>query len=125
MNEAQRIEALRRIASSGPRPMEFPDDGRTYWNGEPTPARRVRIIVGPSPAPTWWCAGLEGQERDAVEVEYGGQRFYLDNADGRGWRKVTIFRGSPSAGHASLPAERVLEIYPRGETDTPASSEEG
>jgi hypothetical protein len=91
------------------RAIPFTDDGHTYWNGERTPARRVRVIVGPSPRPTWWCAGLAGTEREAVEVRYGEQPpFYLDNENGSGWAKVTIGRGSPEWGHSGLPVERVL-----------------
>lgn len=82
----------------------------TYWNGEPTPARIVRVIVGPSPIKTWWCAELEGQEREAVEVAYpGSPPFYLDNENGSGWAKVTQGRGSPAWGHSSLPIQRVVE----------------
>lgn len=76
----------------------------TFWNFEPTPARIVRVIVGKSPKKTWWCAELEGTEREAVEVSYpGGAPFYLDNADGSGWAKVTLGRGSPNWGHSELP----------------------
>lgn len=81
---------------------------QTFWNGEPTPARKVRVIVGPSPKPTWWCAELAGQERAAVEVSYFGDRFYLDDEDGSGWAKVTQGRGSPQYGHSSLPVSKVL-----------------
>jgi hypothetical protein len=87
----------------------MPAETRTYWNGQPAYARHVRVIVGPSPRPTWWCASLAGTERDAVEVRYGGEVFYLDNADGGGWAKVTRGHGSPEYGHRSLPVERVVE----------------
>lgn len=107
MSEAERIAALRRIAASGPAPIEYRDDGHTYWNGDRTPAERVRVVVGESPRPTWWCAPLAGTEREAVAVTYCGETFYLDNEDGSGWRKVTVYRGSPWAYHASLPVERV------------------
>jgi hypothetical protein len=80
----------------------------TYWNGEPTLARIARVIVGKSPVETWWCANLAGTEREAVEVDYHGDKFYLDNEDGSGWRKVTFGRGSPQWGHSSLPVERVI-----------------
>lgn len=86
---------------------------QTFWNYQPTPARKVRVIVGPSPHKTWWCAELEGAEREAVEVTYGGQRFYLDNEDGEGWRKVTIGRGGPDWGHGSLPVASVIGDQPR------------
>jgi hypothetical protein len=80
----------------------------TYWNFKPTPARIVRVIVGKSPRPTWWCAAFEGQEREAVEVTYGGAKFYLDNEDGSGWEKVTDGRGGPNWSHSELPVSRVL-----------------
>ena len=93
----------------------------TFWNGEPCKAKRLRVIVGPSPA-TWWCAELEGAERDAVEVIYGKQTFYLDNEDGSGWLKVTKGRGSPMYGHKSLPFRSLAPAasspsrYPTGDT---------
>lgn len=88
---------------------------KTYWNGEPCKARLVEVTVGNSPRQTWWCAELEGQRRQAVEVEYGGGKFYLDNKDGSGWRKVTVGRGSPAFYHASVPvddAASVSEVSP-------------
>lgn len=92
------------------RPVSQPKSGGTYWNGEPTPAERVFVVVGKG-KPTWWCHGLEGAIREAVRVEYGGQRFYLDNSPwaadgdpgGSAWLKVTRGRGSPRFGHRSLP----------------------
>jgi hypothetical protein len=75
----------------------------TYWNGEPTPCRRVVVRVGTVEKPTWWCAGLEGTERRAVEVTYGKQVFYLDNENGSAWGKVTGGMGGPEWGHSSLP----------------------
>lgn len=80
----------------------------TYWNGELTPARIVRVIVGPSPRETWWCAKLAGTEREAVEVNYHGEKFYLDNENGEGWNKVTHGRGSPKWGHSGLPVASVV-----------------
>lgn len=81
---------------------------KTYWNGQETPARRVRVIVGRSERPTWWCADLEGTERAAVEVTYDGRRFFLDDANGIGWRKVTEGRGGPRWGHWGLPDSSVV-----------------
>lgn len=87
----------------------YRDEERTFWNYEPTPARIVRVIVGPSPVETWWCAKLEGSEREAVEVNYHGDKFYLDNEDGQGWAKVTKGRGGPDWGHSSLPVVSVVQ----------------
>jgi hypothetical protein len=75
----------------------------TYWNGEPTPARRVVVRVGPAERETHRHFGLEGTERRAVEVRYGGRTFFLDDEDGGGWRKVTEGRGSPRWSHSGLP----------------------
>lgn len=76
---------------------------RTYWNGEEATARRVVVVVGPPLRPTWWCADLFGQRRNAVEVIYGGRSFFLDDDNGDGWYKVTVGRGSPNVFHRSLP----------------------
>lgn len=59
---------------------------QTYWNGEPleTPARRVLVRVGAVDTPSWWCNGLEGTERRAVEVKYGEHTFLIDDDDGEG-----------------------------------------
>lgn len=86
----------------------------TFWNGEPTPARRVTIVCADAPEfPAYWARAAEivGSRRDAVEVSYNGETFYLDDeADpenpesrpGSGWGKVTLGRGSPRYGHREL-----------------------
>ncbi|HYW33008.1 MAG TPA: hypothetical protein VE869_16020 [Gemmatimonas sp.] len=90
----------------------------TYWNGEPCTARRVFVRVGTVPTATWWCAGMEGTVRRAVEVTHSGVPFYLDNENGSGWGKVTAGRGSPWVGHASLPSDSVVVgMDERVETD--------
>jgi hypothetical protein len=78
---------------------------RTYWNGEPCQVRIVNVVVGKAPAPTWWCAPLEGTVREAVEVTQHGQTFFLDNVDESGWIKVTTGRGMPNYPHRSLPSD--------------------
>ena len=83
-------------------------DELTFWNGYPAQCRKVRVVVGKSERPTWWCAPLEGQDREAVEVHGDGEVFYLDNEDGQGWAKVTVGRGSPQYGHAEMPVAKVL-----------------
>lgn len=88
---------------------EPPQDNFTYWNWEKTPCAKVRVVVSTDIPSGWWCAGLEGTVRDAVRVDYGEQKFYLDNGPwegslgGDGWLKVTKGRGSPDVGHRSLP----------------------
>lgn len=76
----------------------------TFWNGEPTPCRKVLVEVGTVPLETWWCHGLTGTIREAVLVEYGDMRYLLDNQeDHDGWAKVTTHRGSPRAESWHLP----------------------
>jgi hypothetical protein len=82
---------------------------KAFWNGEPCDARKVRIRIGECPFPQGWFKSLVGQEIEAVEVDYGGQKFYLADDDGSGWRKVTEGRGSPSYGHKSVTCAEVLE----------------
>jgi hypothetical protein len=82
---------------------------KTYWNdGDECEARRVRIIVGRSGWPGWWAEHLIGEQRDAVEITYRGDTFYIDDEDGRGWRKVTELKGDAMAPHGDLAAERVV-----------------
>ena len=82
---------------------------KTRWNGEPCEARRVLIIVGECPKPTWWFAHLVGTEMRAVEVTYGTETFYLADREGEGWHKVTVGRGSPYFGHSSVTCAEVLK----------------
>lgn len=83
---------------------------RTYWSGQPCAAREVRVIVADAPEfPRYWAREFVGQEREAVEVQAHGEKFYLDNEDGRGWRKVTVGKGSPQWGHGTLRVAAVLE----------------
>lgn len=53
----------------------------------------------------------EGSIRLAVEVNYYGEKFFLDNEDGQGLFKVTKGRGSPKWAHSSLPSDsEVVEV---------------
>lgn len=86
----------------------------TFWNGEPTPARRVRVRVGTVPMATWWCHGLTGTVRNAVLVEYGNMHYFLDDEDGHGgWHKVTTGKGAPNVESFHLPDDS--EIVNDGE----------
>lgn len=81
----------------------------TFWNGEPCEARRVLVYVGLSPLASWWCAPLAHTVRQAVEVRYGEQHFFLDNEEGHeGWWAVTEGMGSPNHKTWSLPNESVV-----------------
>ena len=97
-----------------PRPVVVKTE-KTYWNGEPAHCRRVIVRVGTVEKPTWWCAGLEGTERKAVEVNYYGQKFYLDDENGSAWRKVTLGGGGPEWGHSSLPDDSEVISVEEGE----------
>ncbi len=77
----------------------------TQWNGEPCAARRITAIVANNDAfPMYWARPFVGMRRKAVEVEYGGDTFYLDDEDASGWNKVT-HGGSPWLTHSSLTVE--------------------
>lgn len=91
------------------------------WNWEPCEAYRVRVVVGKSERPTWWCAELEGTQRRAVEIVathgVACEPFYLDDEDGSGTRKV-LNGGHWKLYHASVPVFGVLAYLPvEGERD--------
>lgn len=78
---------------------------QTYWNGEPTPARKISaIVIDKGFFPLYWAKvdGLVGQRINIVEVIYGNRTFYLDDRNGSGWAKVTTGFGSPRWGHRSV-----------------------
>ncbi|WP_374029800.1 hypothetical protein [Bdellovibrio bacteriovorus] len=88
---------------------------KTFWNGEPCKATKVKVVVGKSPRPTWWCAHLEGKIMDAIRIEYpvdnktsepgiDCQPFYLCD-DAESWKKITVGMGSPYCSHKSLPVK--------------------
>jgi hypothetical protein len=98
---AQRRREAKRARRVPPRAAPRPE--LTYWNGERCEARKVWLIVGDDGRfERPWFKRFIGQQRAAVEVVYGGQTFYLDDAGGEGWFKVTEGRGSPRLGHGSL-----------------------
>ncbi|MER7815635.1 hypothetical protein [Streptomyces sp. NPDC096153] len=78
---------------------------QTMWNGEPCTATRVTVVVADSGAfPSYWAREHAGTRRNAVQVDYGGDTFYLDDEDGSGWHKVT-HGGGPRHGHMGLEVE--------------------
>ena len=88
---------------------EPPNPDGPNWNGEPCEARRVRVVIADAPRfPSYWARDLVGQEREAVEVVYNGQTFYIDNADGSGWVKVTEGMGSYRWPHRGLDIEHIV-----------------
>ena len=104
-------------------------DEQTYWNGEPTPCRKVFVrMAATTEFPQFWGKDLLGQEVPAVEVTYGSDKFYLyDGAynsmngqqysEGHGWRKVTLGFGGPEWGHCSVPVDDPSTVRIR-ESDT-------
>lgn len=52
----------------------------TYWNGEPALARKVTVVVAaPEGGVGAWYDSVVGWRRDAVEIVYGGETFYIDD----------------------------------------------
>ena len=83
------------------------EESRTWWDGVPAQCRRVFVRVE-DPAPgrpkRLWYLDLIGSERWAIEVTVPdgvsgkapglpGDRVYIDDDHGWGWRKVTMLRG--------------------------------
>lgn len=110
-----------RVMGRGPYTLPYPfkqpnDSGvQTWWNGELAPCRKVLALIADDPSfPHYWAReeGLVGQEIPAVEVSYAGHVFYLDDRTGSAWRKVTIGKGSPQYGHASITPAAVRERPP-------------
>ena len=95
----------------------------TYWNGLPTPARKVTGVVREwepekDPPAAWWRE-LVGQRVPAVRVvldgvNYGGGVTFLWDGDGSGWRKVTVGHGSPRYGHRNVP---LIDVQDRTDGD--------
>lgn len=78
----------------------------TFWNGEPCEARRVTVVVTDTGEfPMYWAKAHVGERRDAVEVTYGSDTFYLDDEDDHGWDLVTAGKGSPRYRHRDLTVE--------------------
>lgn len=98
-------KARARRSQDTARPGPNPPPLRTYWNGEPADCRRVRVLVAPS---SGWAAEFVGTTRNAVEVRYFDEPFYIDDEDGSGWFKVTTGWGGPGWGHRSLSVSEVL-----------------
>lgn len=81
---------------------------KTYWNEEPCSARRVMIRVGECPFPCGWFKSLVGTTMRAVEITYGGEKFYIADRDGNGWHKVTVEMGGPHWSHDSVTCAEVI-----------------
>ena len=93
-----------------------------YWNGNPASIRKVTVVLGETPHPSYALQARIGERVAAVEVRPhvtkrtgnrllgrreevpGDDVFYLFDEDGSGYFKVTEGRGSP--GHRSI------SVYP-------------
>jgi hypothetical protein len=79
------------------------------FEGVPVTARVVRVIVGKAPEPHWWCAGLEGESRLAIEVIAGDTTFYVDNNDGFALWQMTKGNGSAMYGYNVIPIAAIID----------------
>lgn len=80
---------------------------KTFWNGEPCKATKVKVIVGKSPLSSWWCSKLAGKEHTAIRIEQHEETFYI-NDDVDGWNKITEGLGMWTHRHRSLPVEKEI-----------------
>ena len=85
---------------------------KAQWNYEDCQAQTGTAIVGKCERPTYWHAGLEGQRRRVVRVDYKGDVFFIDDEDGSGSRKVFERGGGPDSGHKSLPVDDESTFIP-------------
>jgi hypothetical protein len=77
-----------------------------YFKHRPARARKVRVRVGHELRPADWCRGLEGSERDAVEIHVDGERVLIDDVGGAGWRCVS--NPHHSDGYSRLPPDSIV-----------------
>lgn len=86
-----------------------------FWNGENT-ATFTACIVKPklnAEKPMYWHNVFAGQERQAIEITYGGETWVIDNENGDGYVKVTKGMGSPSYGHKSYSEYDFVSYIPQ------------
>jgi hypothetical protein len=81
------------------------------WCGRRCNARVVMAVVGTVPQ-GWWCEGLEGTTRKAVEITFAGKRFFVDYQFGMAIEKLTTGRGDPAQEFNILPV-KYLPLYPQ------------
>lgn len=80
----------------------------TWWNGKPCLAERCIVIVGDTGKfPTYWARSYVGDQRKAVEIHYNNEIFYIDDEDGRGWKKV-IDENNMWKSHLNLEVQYVI-----------------
>lgn len=69
-------------------------------------ARVVNAVVAKAPA-GWWCEGMAGTTRRAVEIRVASKTFYVDFEDGVVIKKLTVGQGNPSQEFCILPVKYV------------------
>lgn len=74
-----------------------------FWNGEPAEIKGLEYTVTEvKETPLHWQNPEVGSRRQAIEVDFRGSKFIIDNEHGVGYSKVTRGRGSFQHGHASV-----------------------
>ena len=83
------------------------------WRGQKAVARVVDVKVGVVPA-GWWCAGMDGTTRRAVEVTFYDRpssrlmTTYVDFEDGVAITKLTKGQGMPEQVFKVLPVRYLV-----------------
>ena len=97
----------------------------TFWNGEPTPCRRLRVVVAAPPAdmPGHWLHSTDLIGKTVRVVEVSSAPTYLPDEDGSGWHKVTEGHGGPRWGHREVPVERIVGVSPPARVLSPQDVE--
>jgi hypothetical protein len=83
-----------------------------YWNGEPAQFKAVLYRVLEPETKTWWTISHVGEIRQAIQINYGGETWIIDNQHGDGYYKVTAGQGSPRCGHKSITDYEILGDVP-------------
>lgn len=109
---------------------ELTENVETWWDGVRCQARRCLVeVLHPAPGvplpPRVWYVGLIGEMRWAIEVtlpetedprmRFGkpvGERVYIDDENGWGWRMVTAMRGRKAIPVGRYHRVRVVEYWP-------------
>ena len=74
-----------------------------FWNGEPAKFKGLEYTVTEvKEKPLSWQNSLVGTRRQAIEIDYSGHTFIIDNQDGLGFIKVTEGRGLFKFAHKSV-----------------------
>ena len=75
---------------------------------------KIRILEVPA-TPLHWQNPLAGTERQAIEIEFQGEHWLIDNEHGIGYTKVTAGMGSPQFPHSGVNNYDFLDLVPEEE----------